>query len=150
MTTPATPVGPAVQWTARLVVGFGGAVMLHWFVASYNQIGATLVDLAFAVALMAFALACRRALLGGDRRAMPAVLFIAVAGLFFVAPVVGTMLLGGGTEPIGTGWDSVFFPVVALLSLGMVGLFPATWRALGAPRPPERPADPDAPDGPNS
>jgi hypothetical protein len=61
-------------------------------------------------------------------------------GLFFVLPVVGTILLGGTTEPVGTGWDIVFFPLstailVALLVLLVMARRQAGTAARGATPP---------------
>jgi Na+-driven multidrug efflux pump len=51
-------------------------------------------------------------------------LALAAAGLFFVLPLAGTILLGGPTEPVGTGWDVVFFPLTAAV---LVALLIALW-----------------------
>ena len=45
-------------------------------------------------------------------------------GLFFVLPVTGTILLGGSIEPVGTGWDIVFFPLTTTV---LVALVAALW-----------------------
>jgi len=57
-----------------------------------------------------------------SRWAWWAALGLALSGLFFVLPVTGTILLGGPTDPVGTGWDVVFFPLttVVLISLLVV------------------------------
>jgi hypothetical protein len=55
---------------------------------------------------------------------------MAVTTLFFVAPLTGTMLLGGGVDPVGTGWDVVFFPMVTLIHLALLGLLARTWHEM--------------------
>jgi hypothetical protein len=55
---------------------------------------------------------------------------LAAVGLFFVAPAVGTILLGGGVEPIGTGWDVVFFPLVMVILIALLVVLRSAWREM--------------------
>lgn len=104
-----------------LVVGFGGLVAVNVAVAAAGA-GATGTDLSFAVLLLLVAAVTARSLRRGTRWAWWISLALACVGLFFVLPVTGTILLGGSMEPVGTGWDVVFFPLTTLVLVALLAL----------------------------
>jgi drug/metabolite transporter (DMT)-like permease len=117
-------------WASRLLLLFGLLVLVHFFVASVNRVGATLTDLGLALLVLVVAALGSRGLRRRARWAWVAALLMAVTTLFFVAPLTGTMLLGGGVDPVGTGWDVVFFPMVTLIHLALLGLLARTWHEM--------------------
>lgn len=123
-----------IVWASRILWSFGLLVLAHFFVASFNQVGATLVDLGFAVLILVVAGVSARGLRRRARWGWFGALALAVPTLFFVAPVTGTILLGGGAQPIGTGWDVFFFPAAAVLMLALLALLSSVWSETG-PRP---------------
>jgi hypothetical protein len=111
----------AVVWSARLVEAFGVLMTLNWVVAAVvGGAGATRADLMFAAALLGATIWCGARLRARGRSGWIGAIVIAFGGLFFVAPVVGTIVLGGGASPVGTGWDVVFFPLSALVLLALL------------------------------
>lgn len=122
----------SIVWASRLVVAFGVLTMVHWLVASFNRIGATAADLGFTVLLLVATAVCGHGMRRHARWAWFGALALAIGGLFFVAPIAGTILLGGSTEPIGTGWDVVFFPLVALILVVLIAMLRPAWRAMGS------------------
>jgi hypothetical protein len=105
-------------WSARLIVVFGTLMLVHGFVTTRHIFAPSAVDLAVSVAIFLVCLAAGRGLRRGDPWAWWAALGITLVALFFVAPVAGTIILGGGTEPVGTGWDVVFFPLASVILVG--------------------------------
>ena len=87
--------------------------------------GATGADASFVALLVIVAAVAGRSLYRGARWAWWISLALALVGLFFVAPVTGTMLLGATLEPVGTGWDVVFFPLITVDLLALVAVL---WR----------------------
>lgn len=132
------PIPQRIVWASRLLWLFGLLVLVHFFVASVNRVGATLTDLAFALLILIVAALSARGLRRRARWAWVAAVVLAVVSLFFVAPVTGTILLGGGTQPIGTGWDVVFFPLTTVVHLSLLALLSRTWHEMG-----RIPAEPD-------
>jgi len=74
----------------------------------------------FAAVVLAGAAAVALSLHRGARWARWVSLTGALVGLFFVLPVAGTVLLGGPLEPVGTGWDLVFFPLTAAILVALL------------------------------
>jgi hypothetical protein len=106
-----------------LLIAWGGLVVANTAVSALTS-GATGADWSFALLLVLVAAASARSLRHGLRWAWRTSLALALVGLFFLLPVTGTILLGGPTEPVGTGWDIVFFP----LSTGVLAsLLVALW-----------------------
>jgi hypothetical protein len=120
----------SVVWASRLVVAFGVVTVIHWVVASYNRIGSTAADLGFTVLLLVATAVCGHGMRRYARWAWFGALALAIGGLFFVAPIAGTILLGGGTDPIGTGWDAVFFPLVTLILVALIAALRPAWRSM--------------------
>ncbi|HSH74654.1 MAG TPA: hypothetical protein VLA09_03030 [Longimicrobiales bacterium] len=111
--------GPA-SW---LVFAFGFLMIANGTVAIVRG-GATAGDLVVAVLLLGAAALAGAGLRRSARWAWWAALALAALGLFFVLPVAGTILLGGSLEPVGTGWDVVFFPLTAVV---LVALLTVLW-----------------------
>ena len=120
----------SLAWASRLIVAFGALVLVHWLVASYNLRVATAADFSFTVLLLVATSVCGYGMRRRARWAWFGTLALAIGGLFFVAPIAGTILLGGGAEPVGTGWDAFFFPVVAAILVAVILLLRPAWRAL--------------------
>lgn len=120
-----------IVWAGRLLKLFGLLVLAHFYVASFNQVGATLPDLAFALLLLVVAVVSQQGLRHRARWAWIVAFLLAVGSLFFAAPITGTILLGGGTEPIGTGWDLFFFPCLTVMMLALLALLARTWKETG-------------------
>ena len=120
-----------IGWASSVLWSFGFLVVAHFFVASVNRVGATLADLGFALLILVVSGLSARGLGRRARWAWFAALLLALPSLFFVAPVTGTILLGGGAQPIGTGWDVFFFPAATLLMLVLLALLPGIWREMG-------------------
>lgn len=114
--TPRAPV-----WSSHLVEAFGALMVLNWLVAMLSGgVGATGGDLVFTAALLATSIWCGSLLRARRRSGWVVAVAIGVGGLFFVAPVMGTILLGGGASPVGTGWDVIFFPLVTILLVALL------------------------------
>lgn len=107
-------------WAGGLLVAFGVVVAANYVVAVVRGMETSSLDLAFAVLLLVATGGAARGLRAGWKWAWLGGLAISLGGLFFVAPVVGTILLGGGTEPVGTGWDIVYFPLMTVLLVTVI------------------------------
>jgi len=106
-----------------MLIAFAALVLANTAISALTS-GATGADWSFAVLLAMVAGASARSLWMGARWAWWIAFALAFVGLFFVLPVAGAILLGGSTDPVGTGWDVVFFP----LSTGvLVALLVALW-----------------------
>jgi len=123
MSTAATSVRAPGRSAPWLVLSFGALVAANAALAAVRS-SATAGDLVTGGALLVLAALIARGLWRGARWAWWASLVFAGAGLFFVLPLVGTILLGGPTEPVGTGWDIVFFPLSAAV---LMALLVALW-----------------------
>jgi hypothetical protein len=108
-----------------LLIAFAGLVLANTAVLSLTA-GATGTDWSFAVLLAMVAGASAHSLWQGARWARWIALALAFVGLFFILPVTGTILLGGPTDPVGTGWDVVFFPLSTAVLLALLA---ALWAA---------------------
>lgn len=118
-----------------LLLVFSGLVGINTIISAARGM-ATGADLSFVALLVVVAAVAGRSLHLGARWAWWISLAVAVVGLFLVLPVTGTILLGGALEPVGTGWDIVFFP---LATLDLIALVVVLWRVRGreaAPHPP--------------
>jgi hypothetical protein len=120
----------SVTWASWLVVSLGALVAANWVVAIIGNAGATGADLSFAILLLLTTAASGRGLQRRARWAWLASFLLAVCGLFFVAPIAGTILLGGGTDPVGTGWDVVFFPFLAGILTSLLVLLRSVWKEM--------------------
>ena len=118
----ATKPGP-IPMAAWLLVAFAGLILANTGVSAVRA-EATGADWSFAVLLVVVAAVAARSLWVGFRWAWWLALGLAAVGLFFVLPVTGTILLGGSIEPVGTGWDIVFFPLTTTV---LVALVAALW-----------------------
>jgi len=109
------------HWT-RLA---GGLVFVFWGLLATNTwvaaspLGVTGSDVSFVLLVLAAAIAMVLGLIRRSPWAWWATLGLAAVGLFFVVPVAGTILLGGSSEPVGTGWDVVFFPLTAAVLVAL-------------------------------
>jgi hypothetical protein len=95
-----------------LVIAFWGLIAANTWVAAV-RVGVTGSDLSFVALVLVAAVAIALGLVRRARWAWWAAVALAATGLFFVLPVAGTIVLGGPSDPVGTGWDVVFFPVTA-------------------------------------
>ncbi|MEQ1854980.1 MAG: hypothetical protein ABL963_00840 [Longimicrobiales bacterium] len=120
------PIPPA-SW---LLVTFAGLVLAFTGVSALRS-AATGADWSFAVLVVVVAATTARRLWLGTRWAWWLALAIALAGLFFVLPVTGAILLGGSTEPVGTGWDIALFPLTAAV---LCALLATLWPLRGLSR----------------
>ena len=111
---------PLASW---LLVAFGGLVLANTGVSAVRA-DATGADWSFALLLVLVAAVTARRLWLQIGWAWWVALALACVGLFFVLPVTGAILLGGSTEPVGTGWDIVFFPLTTTV---LVALLAALW-----------------------
>lgn len=111
---------PLASW---LLVAFAGLVLANTGVSAVRG-DATGADWSFALLLVLVAAVTSRGLWLGRGWAWWISIALAFVGLFFVLPVTGTILLGGSLEPVGTGWDIVFFPLTTTV---LVALLAALW-----------------------
>lgn len=111
---------PLASW---LLVAFAGLVLANTGVSAVRG-DATGADWSFALLLVVVAAVTARSLWLGSGWAWWVSIALAFVGLFFVLPVTGTILLGGSLEPVGTGWDIVFFPLTTAV---LVALLAALW-----------------------
>jgi hypothetical protein len=115
--------GP-IPFASWLLVAFAGLVLANTSVLAFRG-GAAGADWSFAVLLVVVAAVTSRRLWLGAGWAWWVSIGLAFVGLFFVLPVTGTILLGGSMEPVGTGWDVVFFPLTTVvLALMLAALWP--------------------------
>jgi hypothetical protein len=114
----ATKPGP-VPMAAWLLIVFAGLVLTNMGVSTVRAV-ATGADWSFTLLLVVVVAVAARSLWIGMRWAWWLAVALAAAGLFFVLPVTVTILLGGSTEPVGTGWDIVFFPLTTTVLAGLV------------------------------
>ena len=113
----------ALRASAWLVFMFGVLVAANAALA-VALARATSGEVAFALGVFVMASVVATSLRRSARWAWWASLAFAVVGLFFVLPVTGSVLLGSTLEPVGTGWDVVFFPLTAaVLSALLVALW---------------------------
>jgi len=126
----ATDAPRSVTWASRLVLLFGVVVVANWVVAVVRDVGVTGTDLSFAVLLLMVTGVLGYGLKRLARWAWFVSFILAVLGLFLVAPVVGTIVLGGGLEPIGTSWDVVFFPLVMVILIALLVVLRSAWREM--------------------
>ena len=110
-----------------LLLGFAALAAINTAALAASG-GATGTDVSFVALLVVVAAVSGRSLHRGARWAWWIALALAVVGLFFVAPVTGTILLGGSLEPVGTGWDVAFFP---LMTIDLGALVVVLWKVRG-------------------
>jgi hypothetical protein len=109
--------------TARLLAGWmllvvGGLLLVNTSLASVGA-GVSGSDWALVLLAVTASVIAARSLW----RSAPGAWWMAAAydavGLFFVLPVMVAILFGASREPVGTGWDVVFFPAVTAALLAV-------------------------------
>ena len=113
-----------------LVLVFWGLLAMNTWVAA-TRIGITGSDVSFVLLVLAATIAIVIGLIRRSPWAWWGALALTAGALFFVLPVTGTLLLGGPTDPVGTGWDVVFFPVTTGV---LIALLVMLWRLRGDAR----------------
>jgi hypothetical protein len=103
---------------------FWGLLAANTWVAA-GRVGVTGADVSFVALVLAAAITIVIGLIRRSPWAWWGALALAAVGLFFVLPVAGTILLGGPSDPVGTGWDVVFFPLTTAVLVALLG---ALWR----------------------
>jgi len=114
--------GRRTHWTrlaGGLVFGFWGLLATNTWVAA-SPVGVTGSDVSFVLLVLAAAIAMVLGLIRRSSWAWWATLALAAFGLLFVLPITGTILLGGPSDPVGTGWDVVFFPLTTAVLIALV------------------------------
>jgi len=116
-------VSGGLENTARLLAGWlmlvvGGLLLANTGLAS---VGAEVngSDWAFALLAAVASIVAARSLWRGARGAWWVAAAYDAVGLFFVLPVMVAILFGASREPVGTGWDVVFFPAVTVALLAV-------------------------------
>lgn len=137
---------PWVRAAALLLVAYGVLVLLNAVVLWLSGDWAAAGDLSFGVLLLVVVGITGAALRRGQTWAWWLALLLDIAGLFFVFPVVASIILGAGTDPVGTGWDVVFFPTVALVLGALAALLfrirDTVWGGPGSGGPSREPPSP--------
>ena len=116
----------SAERTARNTRLAGGLVLVFWGLLAANtwvaavRMGVTGSDVSFVALVLAMAVAIALGLIRRARWAWWAAAALGATGLFFVLPVAGTIVLGGPTNPVGTGWDVVFFPLTAAVLVALM------------------------------
>lgn len=125
----------ALPRTRRLACGlvliFWGLLAMNTWIAAV-QVGLTGSDVSFVLLVLAASIAIVIGLVRHSPWAWWGALVLTAAALFFVLPVTGTLLLGGPRDPVGTGWDVVFFPVTTGVLIALLVLL---WRLREDARP---------------
>ena len=119
--------GSERRWAGGLILVFWGLLAANTWIAAVRG-GITGSDVSFVLLVLAAAISIVIGLIRRSPWAWWGALALAAVGLFFVLPVTGTLLLGGPRDPVGTGWDVVFFPVTTAV---LVGLLVVLWRLRG-------------------
>lgn len=109
-------------WASGLLLAYGVVFAANWVVAVVRGTSAGPIDLAFSALVLVVTVGAAWGLRRGAKWAWLTAVAVSLGALFFIAPVVGTILLGGGTEPVGTGWDVVYFPLMTGLLISIVVL----------------------------
>ena len=117
-------ISPPRRLAGGLVIVFWGLLAANTWIAA-DSVGVTGSDVSFVLLLMAVAIAIVLGLIRRSAWGWWSALGLAAAGLFFVLPVAGTILLGGPSDPVGTGWDVVFFPLTAAV---LIALLVVLWK----------------------
>ena len=109
--------------TARLLAGWlilvvGGLLWANTGLASVGA-GPSGSDWALALLAAVASIVAARGLWRGAHGAWWMAAAYDAVGLFFVLPVMIAILFGASREPVGTGWDVVFFPAVTGALLAM-------------------------------
>jgi len=122
----ATPSARLASW---LVVAFGALFALHSVIGRGQAVTGS--GLSFAAVVLLTTSLCGYGLRRRSLWAWWASLLLAGLGLFFVLPVVGAILLGTTTEPVGTGWDVIFFPLTTAILIALLALLVMARRQAG-------------------
>jgi hypothetical protein len=121
---------PAV-FAGWMLLAVGGLMLANTAFASVGP-GVTGSDWSFTLLAAVASVVTARGLWVGARWAWWTAVAYAVAGLFFVLPVVIALLFGSWGEPVGTGWDVLFFPLItAVMIASLVALWIARPRRRG-------------------
>ena len=115
------------RWAGGLILAFWGLLAVNTSIAA-TRVGISGSDVSFVLLVLAAALALVIGFIRRSPWAWWGGLALAGGGLFFVLPVTGTLLLGGPLDPVGTGWDVVFFPLTTAVLVGLLGVL---WRLRG-------------------
>jgi hypothetical protein len=121
----------ARRLASGLLLIFWGLLAMNTWIAAV-QVGITGSDISFVLLVLAATIAIVIGLIRRSPWAWWGALALAAMALFFVLPVTGTLLLGGPREPVGTGWDVVFFPVTTGILIALLVLL---WRLRADARP---------------
>ena len=116
--------GRTRQLACGLVLIFWGLLAMNTWIAA-ARVGITGSDVSFVLLVLAAAIAIVIGLIRRSPWAWWSGLALTLLALFFVLPVTGTLLLGGPSDPVGTGWDVVFFPVTTGVLIALLVLL---WR----------------------
>jgi hypothetical protein len=108
---------PRRENTARLLAGWlmlvvSGLLLANTVLASAG-VGVSGSDWALALLAAVGSFVAARSLWTGARGGWWMAAAYDAIGIFFVLPVMIAILFGGSREPVGTGWDVIFFPAVA-------------------------------------
>jgi len=118
MSASTPPVGRAAA-AASLTATFGILVAANTAVAAPGG-RPSAAEGAFALLLVMLTAWCARGISRNQPWARLVVLGLVAVGLFFVLPITGALLLGSDPEPVGTGWDVVFFPLTTAVLLALL------------------------------
>jgi hypothetical protein len=108
-----------------MLVATGGLVLANTAISSAGP-EVTGSDWSFALLAATIAYVAARGLWTGSRWAWWVSLAYGGVGLFFVLPVTAAIVFGSSREPVGTGWDTLLFPVITAVMLALVA---ALWIA---------------------
>ncbi len=111
-----------------LMLAFGGLFAANAALAVFRGFS-NAIDASFAVLVFVTAAWTAAGLWEDARWARRVAPLLAATGLFFVLPVAGTIALGGALEPVGTGWDVVYFPLTAIV---LIALLAVLWGSRAA------------------
>jgi len=113
----------ARMFAGWLLVAVGGMVLANTGISSAAP-GVTGADWSFALLVVVASVVIARSLWAGARWAWWTSAAYGAVGLFAVLPLTGAIAFGPSTEPVGTGWDVVLFPLITAI---MVALLAALW-----------------------
>jgi hypothetical protein len=106
-----------------LILSVGALILANTATSSVSP-DVTGSDWSFALLTALISVVTARGLWLAARWAWWTALGYGVVGLFFLMPVTAAVVFGPTTEPAGTGWDAVLFPVA---TVAMVALLAALW-----------------------
>jgi hypothetical protein len=122
---PSGPEDAARVFAGWMILAVGGLVLAITATSSAGP-EVTGSDWSFTLLAALASVVAARGLWTDARWAWWAALAFSVVALFFVLPVTAALLFGPPGEPVGTGWDVVFFPLITAV---MVASLAALWVA---------------------